>query len=59
MNTDTGELKEFANGEIPEGNWVEWKLHEIVNCKGCMFEVVGIKIAEQTIKLRCMSGRIR
>ncbi len=54
MNTDTGEIKEFAKLEdIPkDGKWVEWKLYETVECKGCTFKVEKINVAENTILLK-------
>lgn len=55
MNPDTGEIKAFADGFIPLG-WREWILEEIVEVKGCTFRVIGINIAENTIKLKGVSG---
>ena len=56
MNPDTGEMRMFEKGELIPKGWVEWNLHEIVEIKGCKFEVIGINIAENTIKLKGVSG---
>jgi len=58
MNTDTGEIREFADGIIPEGNWVEWNLHETVEVKGCKFIVKAINIAENTITLKGLGNTV-
>jgi len=58
MDTDTGEMKEFARLEdIPKDEkWVVWDLYEIVKCKDCTFKVEKINIAENTITLKGSAG---
>lgn len=52
MNPDTGEIKEFKLGDlIPEG-WIEWKLEDIVEVKGCKFRVIRINCAKNIIELK-------
>lgn len=55
MNPDTGEIKEILPEDFQqaiEEGWVEWKLHEKVEIKNCLFEVQAINCAENTITLK-------
>ena len=60
MNQDTGEIREFGINDLIPEKWVEWKLEEVVELKGCKFRVIQISVAEQTITLKGIGkGNVR
>lgn len=53
MNTETGQIREFAPNEAPDPkeHWVELKVGEIVSLNGCYFRIHRINPAANQVIL--------
>lgn len=59
MNSDTGEIRNFANDQIIPKGWIHWSVDEIVEVKGCMFRVKRIDASENIIELKGINRKTR
>ena len=51
MNSDTGQIREFNDGVIPEG-WTELRLHSHVEFNGLLFQIIKINANDNEVVLR-------
>ena len=58
MNADTGEIREFMKGMMPQdGNWTELIQGQKVSFKGLFFKIAWIDVKEQRVCLTPISRK--
>lgn len=58
MNADTGEIREFMEGMMPQdGNWKELRQDQKVSFNGLFFRIAWIDVKEQRVCLAPISRK--
>ena len=58
MNADTGEIREFMEGMIPQdGNWTELRQGQKVSFNGLFFKIAWIDVKAQRVCLTPISRK--